>query len=64
MNYYKILMNLQRKTIALNRPFALPLHSTYHKAMQSIGLEPVAITNRIERYLACLDVIYDDDNKD
>ena len=32
MNYYKILMNLHRKTIAINRPFALPLHSTYHKA--------------------------------
>ena len=52
------------KTIATNRPFALPLHSTYNKAKQSIGWEPVASTNRTKRYLASLDVIYDDDNGD
>ena len=62
MNYYKILMNLQRKTIALNRPFALPLHYTYHKAMQS-RWETVASTNHTERYLVGLYVIYDDDNE-
>ena len=56
-------MNLHRKTIAINRPFALPLHSTYHKANQSIGWEPVASINRTERYLVGLDVIYDDDNR-
>ena len=32
MNYYKIWMNLHRKPTAIYRPFALPLHSTYHKA--------------------------------
>ena len=32
MNCYKILMNLYRKPIDIYRPFALPLHSTYHKA--------------------------------
>ena len=64
MNYYQILMNLHRKTIAINRLFALPLHSAYHKAMQSIGWDLVASTNHIERYLVGLDVIYDDDNKD
>ena len=63
MNYYKILMNLHRKTIAINRPFALPLHSTYHKAKQSIGWEPVACTTHTERYLAGLYVIYDDDKR-
>jgi hypothetical protein len=62
MNYYKMLMNLHRKTTAINRPFALPLHSTYHKAMQSIGWEPVASTNHTKRYLASLYVIYDDNN--
>ena len=61
MNLYKILMNLHRKTTTINRPFALPLHSTYHKAKQSIGWELVASTTRIERYLAGLYVIYDDD---
>ena len=63
MSYYKILMNLHRKTTAINRPFALPLHSTYHKAMQSIGWELVASTNHTKRYLVGLDVIYDDDNR-
>jgi len=63
MNYYQILMNLHRKTIAINMPFALPLHSTYHKAMQS-RWEPVASTNRTERYLVGSDVIYDDDSGD
>jgi hypothetical protein len=58
MNYYKILMNLHRKTTAINMSFALPLHSTYHKATQSIGWEPVATTNHIERYLEGLDVNY------
>ena len=32
MNYYRILMNFHRKTTAINRSFAVPLHSTYHKA--------------------------------
>ena len=62
MNYYKILMNLHRKPTAIYRPFALPLHSTYHTTKQSIGWELVASTNRTERYLAGLYVIYDDDN--
>ena len=62
MSYYKILMNLHRKTIAINRPFALPLHSAYHKATQSIGWEPVASTNHTQRYLVGLYVIYDDNN--
>ena len=64
MNYYKIIINLRRKTTAINRSFALPLHATYHKATQSIGWEPVASINRTERYLAGLDDIYDDDNRD
>ena len=54
---------MHRKTIAINRPFALPLHSTYHKANQSIGWESVASTNHTERYLVGLYVIYDDDNE-
>ena len=62
MNCYKILMNLYRKPIDIYRPFALPLHSTYHKAKQNIGWEPVASTNHTKRYLACLYVIYNDDN--
>ena len=64
MNYYKIWMSMHRKPIAIHRPFALPLHSTYHKATQSIGWEPVATTNCTKRYLAGLDVINDDDNRD
>ena len=64
MNYYKIIMNLHRKITTINRSFALPLHATYHKAMQSIGWDPVARTNCTERYLVGLDVIYDDDNRD
>ena len=32
MNYYKIWMDLHKKPTAIYRPFALPLHSTYHKA--------------------------------
>ena len=63
MNYYRILMNLHRKTIAINRSFALPLHSTTTKQTQSIGWEPVASTNHTERYLVGLYVIYDDDNR-
>ena len=57
-------MNLHRKTTAINRSFALPLHATYHKATQSIGWEPVASINRTERYLEGLDVIYDNNNGD
>ena len=64
MNYYKIMMNLHRKTITINRFFALPLHDTYHKATQSIGWELVASTNHTKRYLVGLDDIYDDDNRD
>jgi hypothetical protein len=30
--YYKILLNLHRKPIAIYMSFDLPLHSTYHKA--------------------------------
>ena len=39
------------KTTAINRSFALPLHSTTTKQMQSIGWEPVASTNRIDNCL-------------
>ena len=62
MNYYKILTNLHRKTIAINRSFDLPLHLLTTNQMQSIGWEPVASTNHTERYLAGLYVIYVDDN--
>ena len=64
MNYYKIMINLHRKTTAINRSFALPLHATYHKATQSIGWESVASTNRTKRYLIGSDVFYDNDNGD
>jgi len=64
MNYYKILMNLHRKTIAINRPFALSLQSTYHKTTQSTGWDLVANTNHTKTYLVGSDVIYDDDNED
>ena len=64
MNYYKIMINLRRKTTAINRSFALPLHATYHKATQSIGWKPVASTNHFESYLAGSDDICDDDNRD
>ena len=42
----------------INRSFALPLHSTYHKATQSIGWEPVDSTNCTKSYLAGVE--YDD----
>ena len=59
MNYYKILMNLHRKPIAIYMPFALPLHSTYHKAKQSIGWEPVASTNHTDNCLVGSESEYD-----
>jgi len=51
MSYYKILMNLHRKSTAISRPFALPLHSSTSKQTQSIGWELVASTNCTERFL-------------
>jgi hypothetical protein len=64
LNYYKIMVNLHRKTTAIYEPFALPLHSLTTKQTQSIGWEPVASTNHTERYLAGLDVICNDNHGD
>ena len=64
MNYYKILMNLHRKTIAINSLLLYPCIPLTTKQTQSIGWEPVASTNRTERYLVGLDVFYDNDNRD
>ena len=54
---------MHRKTIAINMPFALPLHSTTTKQTQSIGWEPVASTNHTDNYLVGLDAI-NDNNED
>ena len=54
-----ILMNLHRKTTAINRSFALPLHTTFHKAKQSIGWEPLASTNRTDNCLIGSEPEYD-----
>ena len=50
---------LAYETKATNRSFALPLHSTTTKQMQSIGWEPMASTNRIDNCLAGSESEYD-----
>ena len=64
MNYYKILMNLHRKTTAIIGLLLYPCIPLTTKQTQSIGWELVANTNRTERYLEGSDVFYDDDNGD
>jgi len=54
MNYYKILMNLHRKTTTIYRPLDLPFAFHLPQSLRkSIGWEPVATsTNRTENSLA------------
>jgi hypothetical protein len=62
--YYKILMNLHRKTTTKYRPFLLPpyaFHFTQSNAKHRVG--DVASTNHTEKYWTGLDEIYDDNNK-
>jgi hypothetical protein len=47
------------KTTTTNRSFPLPLHTTFHKAKQSIGWELVASTNHTDNCSAGDEPEYD-----
>jgi hypothetical protein len=62
--YYKILMNLHRKPIAIYIGLLLyPCIPLTTKHTQSIGWEPVANINHTDNCSAGLDVICDDNNE-